>query len=84
MRVPVMNIRVVRVLVHEHLVPMQMRMGRAAVPFERMFMLVVLVVPMAVTVLEWLVRVLVLVALLQVQPDAECHESRGCQEQDAG
>ena len=74
MLVSMMDIRVVGMLVREHLmaVPVDMRLG--AVPFEVVGVLVMLVVSVWVRVLEQLVAVFVQVPLPHVQPNTDCHQ----------
>ena len=76
MSVPVVNIRVMRMLVRYSDVTMPMVMRLVIVPLEIVKMLVVLVVNMPMTVLHRLMLVSVLMMLRQVQPDAPAHQSR--------
>lgn len=69
-----MNIRKVRMLVHHRLVLVPMSVGLRAGPCERMLVLVVLVVDIAVTALHRLMRVFVFVVLGEVQPHAPGHQ----------
>ena len=66
MRVPMMDVGVVRMGVRQHgmMVRMDMRLG--PVPIEGMLMLVMLVMAMAVAVCERMVRVAMLVSFPQV------------------
>jgi hypothetical protein len=75
-RVPVMDIRVVRVLVRDHLVAMRMQVRLAAVPGKRVLVLVMLVMPMLVGVLEKFVGVFVQMSFPYVQPDSQRHQGR--------
>lgn len=61
-----------------------MGMRLCPIPFEIMFVLVVLVVAMPVRVLQPLVPVRVFVALPQVQPDANAHQCGGTPEEEGG
>lgn len=68
MAVPVMDVGIVRMRVHDPLVLMRVRVrfpGRVA---RRVRVMVMLVVPMEVSVEQRLVNVLMLVALGEVQP----------------
>jgi len=73
MWVSVMNIRIMRVLVNQRFVAMQMFMGLGAVPCEFVVVLVMLVMPMAVAMFDRLMLVQVFVVLRQVEPHAERH-----------
>lgn len=70
------DVRVVRVLVGQHLVTMRvcMRFGGF---LELMLMLVMFIVDMSMGMLEGLVGVLVQVSLTHVQPDAQRHQGCG-------
>ena len=70
MRMTVVDVRIVRVLVSQHLMPMRMRMRLLAAPWERVLMLVMLVMPMRMGMFERLVCMKVLMTLLQVKPYA--------------
>ena len=73
--VPVMQVRVMRMPVHERrmTVPMHMRLsGRHVGP---VVMSMVLVVPMPVLVFHRVMNVLVIVLLDQVQPEPEAHQT---------
>lgn len=74
MRMPVMNIRKVWVFVNHRLMPVPMFVGLLAGPCERMVVVVVLVVDMAVAVFHRLVHMFVFVVLGEVQPYAPSHE----------
>jgi len=80
---PVVQIRIVRVLVQERRMAMPVRMGLARRIVGAVLVPVMLVMHMAVVMFEDLVRVLVLVHLGQMQIDAKHHERRG-QEQPKG
>ena len=73
MRVPVVNIREMRMLVDDSdmLVPMIMRI--ITVPLERVRMRVVCVMLMPMTMHKRLMLMFVLVALCQMQPHAPAH-----------
>lgn len=66
------QVRVMRMLVPQGLVPMHVGVRLAHGPF--MLMLVVAVMHMAVVVLDLLMNVLMLVALGEVQPQSNCHQ----------
>ncbi|MNT43071.1 hypothetical protein D3C72_1795220 [compost metagenome] len=72
---PMVHVRIMRVLVAHRFVPVPVRMrfgDRAVVGVGVMF-----VVDMGVFVLQRLVAVFVVVALGQVQPEAEGHQQAG-------
>lgn len=75
--VPVVQIRVVWVIVGQRLVHVRMRVRLAAVPQEIMGVLVMFVVPMAVVVRQRRVGVFVRVTLADVQPHAQRHQRTG-------
>ena len=74
--VPVMDIRVMRMPVHEGLMSVLVGVRLAPVPLEYVLMSMVSVVAMGMGVGERLVNVLVLVHLGEVQPDAGRHQPR--------
>lgn len=74
MVVPMMNIRVVWVIVRERLVLMLMSVGLGSLPSECVGVLMMVVVPMAMRVHERLVGVGVTMALREVQPDPNGHQ----------
>lgn len=74
--VTVMQVRVMRMAVPQAAVLMLVAVRLAAVPSERVLVPVMLVVHVLVVVRHLLMDVRVLVALRQVQPDAEGHEGR--------
>ena len=76
MSVPVVNIRIMRMLVRYGDMTMPMVMRLVIVPLEIVKMLVVLVVNMPMTVLHRLMLMSVLMMLRQVQPDAPAHQAR--------
>lgn len=71
MAMPVVHVRIVRMLVRQDLVPVSVRMRLPDVPRERMRVLVVFVVVVPVRVLQRLVRVLALVAFTHMQLQAQ-------------
>lgn len=73
-RMPVMNVRIVRMLVRDHFMPVWMHMGFAAIPYKIMRMLMVLVMTVRMLVLHCFMRVLMLVSLGQMQPDTQGHQ----------
>lgn len=77
MHMSMVDIRIMRVLVHQHLMPMRVRVRDVRVPLELVRVLMVFIVPMAVAVLEGFVRMLVLMPLAQMQPDTDGHH-HGC------
>ena len=84
MRMTVVDVGVMGMLMSQDLVPMLMHMRLFTTPWERMLMLVVLVVAVRVGMLKRLVCVHVLVPLLKVQPYADDHENRCPPEKRAG
>ena len=76
----VMRVRIVGMRVREHLVLVRMRVPRPRSDRLAVGVPVMRVVPMLVGVLQWLVRVPVLVPLGQVQPDACGHQDRSNRE----
>src|SRR5256885_7999644 len=74
MHMPMMNVRVVRMPVSQHLVRMGMDMRVFAAPFSAMAMLMVLIMSVAVRMHDRLMRVLMLMTLSQVKPNADAHE----------
>lgn len=77
---PVVDVRIMRMRMHQAFVSVPVRMGLARWSSWRMLMLVVLVVHVLVGVLELLVDVLMLVMLRQVEVDPKRHQRRGHQE----
>ena len=73
MSMAMMQVRVVRVPVHERGVPVTVRVGLAGRIGDGVLVLVMFVVTMPVLVLHWLVEVFVLMPLGQMQPQAEAH-----------
>ena len=71
-----MDIRVVRMPVHERLMAVLMGVRLVPIPLEGMLMQVMSIVAMGMGVGERLVSVLVLVHLGEVQPDAGRHQPR--------
>ena len=76
MRVPVMDIRIMRMSVRQWLVPVPVHMRLLSVPPGIVRMLMMFVMHMQVLMLDGLMRVLVFMMLAQMQPDAECHQGR--------
>ena len=76
-----MDVGIVRVLVHHHLVRVRMGVGLLTVPLEIVRMLVMLVMTMRMGMLERLVPVLMDMPLLDVQPYAKRHQCRRRPEQ---
>jgi hypothetical protein len=68
MPVPVMQIRIVGMRVHDRLVRVRMKMRLAPVPLEIVRMTMMAVVPMRMRVLLRFVRMPMLVALREMQP----------------
>ncbi|MNV93663.1 hypothetical protein D3C71_1883770 [compost metagenome] len=77
MPMAVMNVRVMRMLVRQHLMPVGMRVRLRCVPSKGMRVLMVLVMRMPVAVLQRLMAVFVLMPLADMQPDANCHQRGG-------
>ena len=71
---PVMDVRVVRMLVRQHLMPMRVYVRLFAVPLEVVLMLMVLVVRVAMSMVKRHVRVLMLVPLPDMEPDPGDHQ----------
>ena len=79
--VPVVDVRVVRMMVNHPLMPVGVGVRLGAIPGACVLMPVMLVMHMAVRVLERLMDVLMLVALADVQPDAGRDQRQGSPEQ---
>lgn len=77
MLVSMMRIRKMRMRMRQALVAVRVCMTLARSGGRRMIVLVMLVVNVLVFVLERLVRVLMLVTLREVQPDARAHQCTG-------
>ena len=75
-QVPVMQIGIVRVLVHHRGVVMRVRMGLADRIAGSMRMLVVLIVGMPMLVIRSVVAVLVHVVLGKMQVETDAHQRR--------
>lgn len=73
MTVPMMNIRKMCMRVRDRQMPMLMHMRLDAIPFEIVFMPMMLVMSMPVRMRERLVRVGMFVTFPQMQPYAERH-----------
>jgi len=78
MRMPVMNVGVVRMAVRDGMVDVWMDVRFHSVPGERMLVPVVFIVGMGVRMLDRLVRMLVSMVLGYVEPHAQSHERGGC------
>lgn len=74
MRMPVMNIREMRVSMRNGRVAVWMGMRLFAVPREIMHVLVMFIVTMPVVVIQRIVRVRMFVAFADMQPHAERHQ----------
>jgi hypothetical protein len=74
MRVPVMDIREMRMRVRHGCMAVRMGMRLVAVPREVVLVLVMRVVPVTMRVLERIVRVRMLMTFANVQPHAERHQ----------
>ena len=75
--VPVVEVRVVRMAVHQRRMVVRMGVRRAAVPVRVVLMLVVHIVDMLVRVFHRVVDVRVQMPFGQVEPDAQGHERGG-------
>jgi len=84
MTVPMMDVREVRMRVHDHAVFMRMAVRLLAGPREVVPMLVMLVMTVTMLMLERVVFVCVFVTLAQMQPDADRHQAAGNPERYAG
>jgi hypothetical protein len=73
----VTDVRKMRMLVRNRLVPMRMGVRFLSIPREVMNVLVMFVVAMPVVVFQLVMCVSVLVELPQVQPDTQCHQRSG-------
>lgn len=76
-RMPVVQVGIVRMRVHHRFVPVHMRVRLAIAPRKVVRVPVVRVVDVRVGVLDRLVLVQVLVALDEMQPDPERHQGGG-------
>lgn len=81
MLVPVMDIGKVRVAVSDRCVVVQVVVGFSAIPFEVVFMLVMLVMGMSMAVHQRFMLMLVCMVLGQVYPDTQRHQRGGDPEQ---
>ena len=77
MRMPVMNIREMRVRMRDRRMGMRMGVRLVAIPREIVFVPVMRVVPMTMRVVQRGVRVRMLVTFADVQPDTQGHQGRG-------
>ncbi len=66
MRVPVMNVRIVRMFVRDGLMPVKVRVRLAAIPVGIMGVLMMFIMRVQMLVLQRLVRVLMIMRLCQV------------------
>lgn len=74
MLVPVMDIGKVRVAVPDRCMVVQVGVGFSAIPFEVVFMLVMLVMGMSMAVHQRFMLILVCVVFGQVYPDTQRHQ----------
>lgn len=74
MNVAVVNVRVMRVLVSERGMVMQVSVWFSAIPLEIMLVLMMLVVLMSVTMHYFFVRMLMLMSFGKVQPHSARHQ----------
>ena len=74
MRMPMVDVRKMRMHVHQHPVFVPVFMRLTGVRFSGMRMLVMLVMDMRMGMFERVMPVLVLMMLGQVQPDAPAHQ----------
>jgi hypothetical protein len=81
-RVDMMNIWKMRVRMCEWNVAVRMGMRFLAVPFEIMLMLVMFIVTVPMIVLQRAMRMRMVMALADMQPDAERHQGRSEPEQE--
>ena len=84
MLVPVMQVGIVRVAVHQAPVAVRMTVGLAVVQTEIVFVLMMLIVHVDMGMLNRSVDVPVLVPLGDMEPYAERHQGRGDPEQRRG
>ena len=81
---PVMGVRVMRMLVHHRFVPVPVLVGFVAVPREIVLVAMMGVVNMAVAVFHRLMDVFVLVVLGEMQPYPCSHQCRSHPKDGAG
>jgi len=79
-----MHVGVVRMAVRHRHMGMLMGVRFDAVPTGGVFMLMMLVMPVAVAVHEWFMRVFVLMALAHMKPHARCHQGEAIQNKRPG
>jgi hypothetical protein len=79
--VSVVNVRKVRMAVGQDGVAVRMHMRLTAIPRKVVFMPMMLFMRMAMAMLQHIVRVLMLMALADVQPHAQAHQPGGNPEQ---
>lgn len=82
MRMPVMNIRKMRVGMRDACMHVRMRVRLSPIPVEIMFVLVMFIVAMPVGVGQRLVRMRMFMSFAQVQPYADSHQHGRAPEQD--
>ena len=75
MAMPVMEIGIVRVPVHQRLMPVPMAVRLALRVAGQMRVLMVRVVSVPVFMLEGFMRMFMLVAFREMQPQTKCHQS---------
>lgn len=73
MPMPMMNVRKVRMLMHDSFVPMPVLVRLIGPPFERMFVSMMLVVNVSMAVLDRFMNMFMLMSLDHVQPDPTSH-----------
>lgn len=81
-RVQMMNIWEMSVRMRDRQVPVRMGMGFLTVPLEIMLVPVMFIVTVPMIVLQRAMRMRMIVALTDVQPDAERHQGRRHPEQE--
>ncbi len=81
MPMPVVDVRVVWMLVRQHLVPMRVHVRLLSIPRDAVLMPMMFIVKVLMGMLERLMRVLVLMPLFDVKPDPEGHQRAGRPEQ---
>lgn len=77
MIVPMMNVGVMRMTVPQRGMPVRMGVRLGSVPLEIVAVHVVIIMRMLVRVFQWLMRVVVIMMLCEMQPDARSHQSHG-------
>lgn len=84
MRMPVVDVGVMRVRVHQRFMRMRVGVRRGTPPVERMGVLVMRIVAMPVAVLQRLVAMGMFMPLPDMQPDAQPHQHGGQPEPEPG